>query len=756
MGLVKSVSLNHTAWIPGSPLEALPDADAALIVQTIVQHLEECLEIFQRSSPEAEAVLAGGSPAAGRPSPAFPVEAARDLFELLMLVLRASAEAKKKGGADGLDHRPVLETCTRWLQHLYSPAVPRGPFGALHGGILDLVLFSLQNCPAEDASYENLLALLTLLCYGTKSEDRTVGWKSVVGVQILVQSFFRHTLAADEWLKHLAKDLDIYALLDSCRGGAAQVALPIQLPELHDSTASQCVTQNCLSMLVLIAESPQGALLIGRSLKARQHPQILAEMALEFCQHTKLKGSRYEGGKYLVSHQKWCAMLQLVGNMLGSLDLAGPSPLAREIETFLLDAVTALQFELETQVAIDSVPSTASFAEVEAMQLESYVLHRMGTKLRKWEHEVTADVVPLQKAALSILAFAALPALRPRHIIQCRPVTARETALAAAGGPSFKTIRSWFGLVALGSQKLSDGAVTPFKNKKVFVRTPERRARGTLTPLPFSPRSPRSPTNISAEETKKILSHASAFSHRVAWNVLQAAFHALEFLGSTISGGGASTLAGLFDSPTRTQETIKQILAGLQEQCVSISLDANAVIAAEAAAADAGQRAACREARRVSELMGRILNASEALMGLLFGKDAVDAASALQATANILLASLTDAYEDAKAVGAVSGWGPELGKWQIEMDAINNRVNLMTMEGIIPQELASIQAKVKEVVAAILRHSGRAPGAPGAPDGARAFEQGRLEGVKTQRLRLKRKLERIQSILEEPRAAFGG
>ena len=141
-------------------------------------------------------------------------------------------------------------------------------------------------------------------------------------------------------------------------------------------------------------------------------------------------------------------------------------------------------------------------------------------------------------------------------------------------------------------------------------------------------------------------------------------------------------------------------------------------------------------------------------MGLLFGKDAVDAASALQATANILLASLTDAYEDAKAVGAVSGWGPELGKWQIEMDAINNRVNLMTMEGIIPQELASIQAKVKEVVAAILRHSGQGGG--GAPDGARAFEQGRLEGVKTQRLRLKRKLERIQSILEEPRAAFGG
>ena len=81
------------AWI----IKCSNDYVSALIVQTIVQHLEECLEIFQRSSPKAEAVLAGGSPAAGRPSPAVPVEAARDLFELLMLVLRASAEAKKKG-----------------------------------------------------------------------------------------------------------------------------------------------------------------------------------------------------------------------------------------------------------------------------------------------------------------------------------------------------------------------------------------------------------------------------------------------------------------------------------------------------------------------------------------------------------------------------------------------------------------------------------------------------------------------------------
>ena len=243
----------------------------------------------------------------------------------------------------------------------------------------------------------------------------------------------------------------------------------------------------------------------------------------------------------------WFLLLELLAVLLDAASQASP-----EIERFLVGALLDLRGALAVGGDPERVPGQASLVEVTGMQLKARVLGALGRSLGKWQHSASrAALADLNRTAACVLALAALPALRPRHLLQCEPGNRRERALSARRALPFNTVCGWFGLAALGSspgrglgvageRARAGQSPSPVRHKKLFVRTPER-AR-TLSPMPFSPRSPRSPTGASRQEAMRVLKQASEFSFEFSLQVYESALHALEFLCATVpSGDGEAT-----------------------------------------------------------------------------------------------------------------------------------------------------------------------------------------------------------------------
>merc|ERR1719375_2926248 len=128
----------------------------------------------------------------------------------------------------------------------------------------------------------------------------------------------------------------------------------------------------------------------------------------------------------------------------------------------------------------------------------------------------------------------------------------------------------------------------------------------------------------------RVLKQASEFSFEFSLQVYESALHALEFLCAT-----APVCQGCGLQP----EGLRQVVHGIQEQCIGASLDANSALATRRSEAEAGQPTSAEETSATSgasALMGRVLAASARLLELLFDEthDQLQQDSAQQATLN--------------------------------------------------------------------------------------------------------------------------
>ena len=488
----------------------------------------------------------------------------------------------------------------------------------------------------------------------------------------------------------------------------------------------------------------------------------------------------------------WFQLLELVAELLECSSAAPPAGAApgssSAVEHFLVSTLLQLRPELAIGGDPERVPSQLHLAEVTGIRLKARVLGAVGLALGKWQHSAPrAALADLNLTAASVLALAALPALRPRHLLQCEPGSRRELALAAQRTLPFNTVCGWFGLAALGSglgpprgpgsvgmrSRSGQSPASPIRHKKLFVRTPER-AR-SLTPMPFSPRSPRSPSGASRQETLRVLKQASVFSFEMAIGVYDAALHALEFLGATVPSGEAEATELVCRECGLQPEGLRQVLHGLQEQCIGVSLDANAALATQRGEAEsapggfAGVEAVSTggdafSAAGVSALMGRILAASARLLELLFGEsqDQLAANSVQQATLNAVYTRFSSTTEEASRVGTLLG--ADMRAARMEAQSCHNRLLQMKNGCVVPQELESLRGrmlKTLQLMQGALDASSPAMGAPspqvsgaGAapPPSPAMFERGGAHGLRTQWQLALRGVQRLAAVLQQAEA----
>ena len=436
---------------------------------------------------------------------------------------------------------------------------------------------------------------------------------------------------------------------------------------------------------------------------------------------------------------------------------------ASEVEHFLVGALLDLRGALAVGGDPERVPGQASLVEVTGMQLKARVLGALGRSLGKWQHSASrAALADLNRTAACVLALAALPALRPRHLLQCTPGSRRERALHARRALPFSTVCGWFGLAALGSSPGRGSAVageraragrspSPLRHKKLFVRTPER-AR-TLAPMPFSPRSPRSPTGASRQEAMRVLKQASEFSFEFSLQVYESALHALEFLCATVPSGDGEATALVCQGCGLQPEGLRQVVHGIQEQCIGASLDANSALATRRSEAEAGQPTSAEETSATSgasALMGRVLAASARLLELLFDEthDQLQQDSAQQATLNAVYTRFSAATAEASRVGAALG--SDLRAARLQAQSCHNLLVQMKNGTVAPQELEALRARMLKVLRLMqegLDASSPAMGSP-APDGA-GFARAGGHGSRTQWQLAQRGLQRLAAVLEQ-------
>jgi len=452
----------------------------------------------------------------------------------------------------------------------------------------------------------------------------------------------------------------------------------------------------------------------------------------------------------------WFLLLELLAVLLDAASQASP-----EVERFLVGALLDLRGALAVGGDPERVPGQASLVEVTGMQLKARVLGALGRSLGKWQHSASrAALADLNRTAACVLALAALPALRPRHLLQCEPGNRRERALSARRALPFNTVCGWFGLAALGSSPGRGSGVageraragqspSPLRHKKLFVRTPER-AR-TLSPMPFSPRSPRSPTGASRQEALRVLKQASEFSFEFSLQVYESALHALEFLCATVPSGDGEATELVCRECGLQPEGLRQVVHGIQEQCIGASLDANSALATRRSEVEAGQTGEEASATAgASALMGRVLAASARLLELLFDEshDQLQQDSAQQATLNAVYTRFSAATAEASRVGAALG--SDLRAARLEAQSCHNLLVQMKTGVVAPQELEALRARMLKALRLMqegLDASSPAMGSP-APDGM-SFPRAGGHGSRTQWQLAQRGLQRLAQVLEQ-------
>ena len=457
-----------------------------------------------------------------------------------------------------------------------------------------------------------------------------------------------------------------------------------------------------------------------------------------------------------LAFRAWFLLLELLAVLLDAASQASP-----EIERFLVGALLDLRGALAVGGDPERVPGQASLVEVTGMQLKARVLGALGRSLGKWQHSASrAALADLNRTAACVLALAALPALRPRHLLQCEPGNRRERALSARRALPFNTVCGWFGLAALGSspgrglgvageRARAGQSPSPVRHKKLFVRTPER-AR-TLSPMPFSPRSPRSPTGASRQEAMRVLKQASEFSFEFSLQVYESALHALEFLCATVPSGDGEATELVCQECGLQPEGLRQVVHGIQEQCIGASLDANSALATRRSEAEAGQPAEEAPATAgASALMGRVLAASARLLELLFDEshDQLQRDSAQQATLNAVYTRFSAATAEALGVGAALG--SDLRAARLEAQSCHNLLVQMKTGSVTPQELEALRARMLKALRLMqegLDASSPAMGSP-APDGT-SFARTGGHGSRTQWQLAQRGLQQLAQVLEQ-------